>query len=381
MIIWITSSPQELWSVKAPAGAEPPRPRTAALRPAAVAFPSWSNTCRTPVATVPPTARMLRTLAAAPMCPRPSSSSPAGLPTQPAPMRRKKRSQSTWASPQARAGRRSSYTLSRSPLWRRCISRCQTLRNLTVSFFHTRWASFFFFFFLNLRSTLERKWYPITFVGSIIWIALYSYLMIWWATVAGNVMNIPPPVRAIASRSSDDDCTATVCLIHSDSSTTGHGLHTSGWGHVGARLDHQRAGGQARQGGHGRFLVGWIQHLWCHRRVSYCQQTSAVHTVLHDSEYVCVPCSLPVPWLLYAITHSGAAVSVSSVGLGCSVSLLFLMLLAVFLCILIFKWKMTKGMGFLMLVFYFVFVVISIGFSYDLYKCPIWAVRLESVED
>ena len=34
-------------------------------------------------------------------------------------------------------------------------------------------------------------------MGSIIWIALYSYLMVWWATVAGDVIGIPPPVMGL----------------------------------------------------------------------------------------------------------------------------------------------------------------------------------------
>ena len=40
-----------------------------------------------------------------------------------------------------------------------------------------------------------RKFFPITFFGSIIWIALYSYLMVWWATVTGNTIGIPPEVK------------------------------------------------------------------------------------------------------------------------------------------------------------------------------------------
>merc|ERR1719187_2577422 len=31
-----------------------------------------------------------------------------------------------------------------------------------------------------------KKWFPVTFLGSIVWIAGYSYLMVWWATVAGE---------------------------------------------------------------------------------------------------------------------------------------------------------------------------------------------------
>jgi hypothetical protein len=39
-----------------------------------------------------------------------------------------------------------------------------------------------------------RKLFPITFIGSIIWIAIFSYLMVWWATVAGDTFGTPPEV-------------------------------------------------------------------------------------------------------------------------------------------------------------------------------------------
>jgi hypothetical protein len=40
-----------------------------------------------------------------------------------------------------------------------------------------------------------KKWFPITFMGSIAWIAAYSYLMVWWANVAGDTVGIPPEVN------------------------------------------------------------------------------------------------------------------------------------------------------------------------------------------
>jgi hypothetical protein len=43
--------------------------------------------------------------------------------------------------------------------------------------------------------SLARKFFPITFIGSILWIAAYSYLMVWWATIAGETIGIPPEVR------------------------------------------------------------------------------------------------------------------------------------------------------------------------------------------
>nr|CAD7577333.1 unnamed protein product [Timema californicum] len=45
------------------------------------------------------------------------------------------------------------------------------------------------------KSTISnqcKKFFVITFVGSICWIAAYSYLMVWWANVAGETAGIPP---------------------------------------------------------------------------------------------------------------------------------------------------------------------------------------------
>lgn len=40
----------------------------------------------------------------------------------------------------------------------------------------------------------EKKFFYITFIGSILWIALYSYLMVWWATKTGKIFGIPDVV-------------------------------------------------------------------------------------------------------------------------------------------------------------------------------------------
>ena len=40
-----------------------------------------------------------------------------------------------------------------------------------------------------------------------------------------------------------------------------HGPDVPGRGHLRPRPDHERAGGQAGQGGHGRVLVGRVEHL------------------------------------------------------------------------------------------------------------------------
>lgn len=168
----------------------------------------------------------------------------------------------------------------------------------------------------DTRDKTKKKFFVITFLGSIIWIAAYSYLMVWWATVAGNTIGIPEAVMGLtflAAGTSVPDLITSVLV--------------------------------AKQG-KGDMAV-----------------SSSVGSNIFD---VCV--GLPFPWLLYTLIRQ-EPVSVSSAGMGCNVLMLFMMLVAVFLSIVIFKWKMTKVMGIIMGLLYVVFVLISLGFSYGLYEC------------
>ena len=40
-----------------------------------------------------------------------------------------------------------------------------------------------------------KKFFAVTFIGSIFWIAAYSYLMVWWANVAGT--SIPDLITSV----------------------------------------------------------------------------------------------------------------------------------------------------------------------------------------
>lgn len=44
---------------------------------------------------------------------------------------------------------------------------------------------------------LGKKFFPLTFLGSILWIAAYSYLMVWWANRAGQTIGIAPEVMGL----------------------------------------------------------------------------------------------------------------------------------------------------------------------------------------
>ncbi|KAL2732454.1 sodium/potassium/calcium exchanger Nckx30C isoform X7 [Vespula maculifrons] len=49
----------------------------------------------------------------------------------------------------------------------------------------------------DTRTPRGKKFFAVTFIGSIVWIAGYSYLMVWWANVVGDTVRIPPEVMGL----------------------------------------------------------------------------------------------------------------------------------------------------------------------------------------
>jgi len=170
----------------------------------------------------------------------------------------------------------------------------------------------------DTRKQSSRKFFPISFFGSILWIAAFSYLMVWWATVTGNTIGIPPEVMGLtflAAGTSIPDLITSVIV--------------------------------ARKG-FGDMAV-----------------SSSVGSNIFD-----VTVGLPLPWILYTIVF-GEPIQVSSEGLGCSIILLFTMLILVFACILCSGWKMSKLLGVSMFFLYFLFVIASLAFEYKWVACLI----------
>jgi len=168
------------------------------------------------------------------------------------------------------------------------------------------------------QDTNRQKYFPIAFFASIAWIAVFSYLMVWWATLAGVTLGISDAVMGLtflAAGTSVPDLITSVLVAKE---------------------------------GKGDMAV-----------------SSSIGSNLFD-----VTVGLPVPWLLYTIIFQ-KPMEVNSVGMGCSIGMLFVMLLLVFISIMVFKWEMTKGMGVIMLFLYLIFVVISLGLSECWMVCPI----------
>ncbi|XP_043479359.1 sodium/potassium/calcium exchanger Nckx30C isoform X4 [Leptopilina heterotoma] len=170
----------------------------------------------------------------------------------------------------------------------------------------------------DTRTPRGKKFFAVTFIGSIFWIAAYSYLMVWWANVAGDTVQIPPEVMGLtflAAGTSIPDLITSVIV--------------------------------ARKG-FGDMAV-----------------SSSVGSNIFD-----VTVGLPIPWLIYGIIY-GKPVEVNSVGMVCSIAILFCMLLFVILSIACFKWRMNKSLGFTMFLLYFVFVAVSLMFEYEVVRCPV----------
>ncbi|KAM8763278.1 sodium/potassium/calcium exchanger 1-like isoform 5-T5 [Acanthopagrus schlegelii] len=171
----------------------------------------------------------------------------------------------------------------------------------------------------DVRNLASRRYFVVTFLGSILWIGVFSYLMVWWAHQVGETIGISEEIMGLtilAAGTSIPDLITSVIV--------------------------------ARKG-LGDMAV-----------------SSSVGSNIFD-----ITVGLPVPWLLFTLMHNGEPVTVSSNGLFCAIVLLFLMLLFVIISIGACRWKMSKMLGFTMFVLYFVFLVLSVMLEDRILICPI----------
>ncbi|XP_075993947.1 sodium/potassium/calcium exchanger 1 [Genypterus blacodes] len=171
----------------------------------------------------------------------------------------------------------------------------------------------------DVRNQKSRRFFAITFLGSIMWIGIFSYLMVWWAHQVGETIGISEEIMGLtilAAGTSIPDLITSVIV--------------------------------ARKG-LGDMAV-----------------SSSVGSNIFD-----ITMGLPVPWLLYSSFHGFAPVAVSSNGLFCAIVLLFIMLLFVTISIASCKWKMNKVLGFTMFLLYFIFLVLSVMLEDRIIVCPV----------
>ncbi|XP_077058185.1 sodium/potassium/calcium exchanger 2 isoform X3 [Siphateles boraxobius] len=171
----------------------------------------------------------------------------------------------------------------------------------------------------DVRKSSSKKFFPVTFLGAICWIAAFSYLMVWWAHQVGETIGITEEIMGLtilAAGTSIPDLITSVIV--------------------------------ARKG-LGDMAV-----------------SSSVGSNIFD-----ITVGLPFPWLLFSLLNSMSPVRVSSNGLFCAIVLLFLMLIFVIISIAACKWKMSKLLGFIMFLLYIVFLVVSVLLEDKVIACPI----------
>ncbi|XP_026159503.1 sodium/potassium/calcium exchanger 2-like [Mastacembelus armatus] len=171
----------------------------------------------------------------------------------------------------------------------------------------------------DVRRETSSRFFPVTFLGSICWIAFFSYLMVWWAHQVGETFWITEEIMGLtilAAGTSIPDLITSVIV--------------------------------ARKG-LGDMAV-----------------SSSVGSNIFD-----ITVGLPFPWLIYNILNDFKSVEVSSNGLFCAIVLLFLMLLFVIISIALCKWRMSKFLGSFMFLLYFVFLIISVMLEDKVITCPV----------
>jgi len=169
----------------------------------------------------------------------------------------------------------------------------------------------------DVRRPKWKMFFPITFIMSILWIAVFSYLMVWWTETLGRTIGLgeKPEIMGltlIAAGTSVPDLITSVIV--------------------------------ARKG-LGDMAV-----------------SSSLGSNLFD---ICV--GLPIPWMI-AIAI-GKTIEVEAQGMFCSVLMLFAMLLAIIITIAICKWRMTKILGLTMFFSYFVYLAVALSMGLDKIVC------------
>ncbi|KAI6200145.1 hypothetical protein M3Y96_00701900 [Aphelenchoides besseyi] len=167
----------------------------------------------------------------------------------------------------------------------------------------------------------KRKHYLVTFVGSVLWIAALSYLMVWMAQVIGETFSIPNEIMGL-----------TVVFNQRQNLITSIIVARKGLGDMAV--------------------------------------SSSIGSNLFD---ICV--GLPVPWIIYYLVHGFSQevtrISVKSKGLVCSVGILFMTLSLLYGTVALIGWRMNKKFGCIMLGSYLLFCALSVLLEVDILTCPI----------
>lgn len=161
----------------------------------------------------------------------------------------------------------------------------------------------------NCKYDKWKDYFVVTFGLSLVWIAIFSYLMVWWCTVAGEVFGIPPVVMGLtflAAGTSIPDLLSSVIVARN---------------------------------GYGDMAV-----------------SSSIGSNIFD-----ILVGLPVPWMLKTlVVEPGTIVTINSGYIVINVVTLLGMVFAVIVSIMWCGWKLDRKLGYIMFVLYFVFIAESV---------------------
>eukprot|EP01029_Cantina_marsupialis_P006407 TRINITY_DN170224_c0_g2_i2.p1 TRINITY_DN170224_c0_g2~~TRINITY_DN170224_c0_g2_i2.p1 ORF type:complete len:688 (+),score=128.15 TRINITY_DN170224_c0_g2_i2:89-2152(+) len=166
----------------------------------------------------------------------------------------------------------------------------------------------------NCTKPGRKKFFLFTFVGSLMWIAIFSYVMVWFASTIGYALGIDSAIMGLtilAGGTSIPDAISSVIVARN---------------------------------GFGDMAV-----------------SSSIGSNVFD-----INVGLPLPWLIKtAIIDPGGYIDLDNCGLLISVGTLLLMVLFVIISIIASGWKLNARLGWIMIVLYFLFVAQSLLVQYD----------------
>ncbi|XP_054883990.1 sodium/potassium/calcium exchanger 2-like isoform X3 [Poeciliopsis prolifica] len=168
----------------------------------------------------------------------------------------------------------------------------------------------------NIRSQKARKFFVLTFLASIVWIGIFSYLLRWWAHQVDETFDAMGQIRFVEGLIFSSDFITSLIVAHK---------------------------------GLGDMVVS--SNLGC-------------------SIFI-VTLFLPVEWFLYSVIHGFSPVAISTEGLFCASILLFVVLLAAVISIIFFKWRIEKSLGLILDLLFLIFVIIRILMVFEIITCPV----------
>ncbi|XP_033101122.1 sodium/potassium/calcium exchanger 3-like isoform X2 [Anneissia japonica] len=168
----------------------------------------------------------------------------------------------------------------------------------------------------DCRRERFHSWYMLTFLMSIVWIVVFSYIMVWMVALIGYTLRIPDTIMGIAflaAGTSVPDAMASLLV--------------------------------ARQG------LGDMA-------VSNCIGSNVFDILL----------GLALPWFIKTtLVNYGSFITINSRGLIYSVILLFASVTATIITIHCNKWKLDRRVGILLMIFYAIFLTFSILVEFNMF--------------